>query len=252
MTALRRPLRHAFPLLGLALLSAGVLACKAKPAADSGFLAHPEMMSEQRDLYPLHRVWFSPGWDSERYTTIVVRPVNTDYVEQASMWDKTTLKGGRLEEDLADLAAFTENAFREAISADEQHRFTLVDTADKSSLILEIALVEVVPNKAELGALGLAATVVAAPVGAGIAAKETAKGVVAIEARVTHAATGEIVAMFVDREAGKFGPINLRRATWYGHAHKIIEEWADQFVEIVNAPPGEKVEDTATFTLLPW
>ena len=88
-------------------------------------------------------------------------------------------------------------------------------------MILEIALVEVVPNKAELGALGLAAT-------------------------------GEVVAMFADREAGKFGPINLRRATWYGHAHKIIEEWAEQFVEIVNAPPGEKVKDTATFTLLPW
>jgi hypothetical protein len=66
------------------------------------------------------------------------------------------------------------------------------------------------------------------------------------------AETGEVVAKFADREAGRFGPTNLRRATWYGHVHKIIEEWAGQWVEIVDAPPGEKVKDTWTFTLLPW
>jgi hypothetical protein len=56
--------------------------------------------------------------------------------------------------------------------------------------------------------------------------------------------------MFADRRAGEFGPIDLRRATWYGHAHEIIEEWADPWVEIVNAPPGEKRKDTSTSTLL--
>jgi hypothetical protein len=112
--------------------------------------------------------------------------------------------------------------------------------------------VDVIPNKAALGALGLAATVVAAPVGVGIAAKEAGKGSVAIEGRIRDASTGQIVGMWADREHGKFGPINLRRATWYGEAHKIIEEWAGQWVKIANADPGEKVKDTRTFTLMPW
>ena len=55
-----------------------------------------------------------------------------------------------------------------------------------------------------------------------------------------------------DREGGKFGPINLRRATWYGHAHKIVEEWAEQWVKISNAELGDEIDDTRTWTLMPW
>ena len=61
-----------------------------------------------------------------------------------------------------------------------------------------------------------------------------------------------MVAKFADREKGKFGPINLRRATWYGEQRKVIREWADQWRRIANAEPGEKVKDTKAFTLRPW
>jgi len=88
--------------------------------------------------------------------------------------------------------------------------------------------------------------------GAAIAAKETAKGSVAIEGRIRDGASGEVVGMWADREKGKFGPINLRRATWYGEINKIVEEWAEQWVKVANAEPGEKVKDTRTFTLAPW
>ena len=102
------------------------------------------------------------------------------------------------------------------------------------------------------GVLGLSTTVVAAPLGAGIAAKETAKGQVGIEGRWRRARDRHIVAVFTDREHGRFGPINLRRATWYGHARGIIGEWAEQWVEIANSGRGEQIDDTRTWTLLPW
>ena len=232
------------------LLAALVLGCKSGPSeAPSEFVGDPETaFTEESELFPFHRVWFEPGWNDPQLRSLVVAPVDTQYVMQADWWDKTTLKGGRLEEDLQNLADFTRESFRE----DEQHRFGVLETARDDSLVLELALVEVVPNKASLGALGLAATVVAAPIGAGVAAKETAKGKVGIEGRWRRHRDGHIVALFTDREHGKFGPINLRRATWYGHAHKIIEEWADQWVEVANAEPGEEVDDTRTWTLSPW
>lgn len=239
------------------LLTASVIfvgACKAKPAAEpSGFLQNDAILEEQ-DLYPFHKVWFAPNWNDASNASIVIQPVNTDFVKQSGWWAKANIKGGddKMNEDLANLATYTKDEFEKAFRKDKKQRFEVLSSPRSDSLILELALVDVIPNKASLGALGLAATVVAAPAGAAIAAKESAKGSVAIEGRFRDAGTGAVVAMWADREAGKFGPINLRRATWYGEAHKIIQEWAGQWVKIANAEPGEKVKDTRTFTLMPW
>jgi hypothetical protein len=232
---------------GIVMLVAAValFGCKAKPMKQpTGFIegAGGGATSEQRDLYPFHQAWFQPGWNAPRYGSIVIAPVNVDYLKKEGAWAKTNLKGARLEKDTANLAAMAQEAFQNAFREDEASRFQVVDAARGDSLVLELALVEVVPNKAVLGALGFAAT--AASMGAaGIAAKEVGKGSVAVEGRVRQSDTGEIVAKFADREKGKFGPINLRRATWYGEQRKIIREWADQC---------EKVKDTKTFTLRPW
>ena len=237
------------------LLSVAVLmACKAKPLErDTGFLdaAGGGEANEQRNLYPFHEAWFAPDWNAAKYRSIVIAPVNIDYLKKEGAWAKANLKGGRLEEETAALAAMTQEAFETAFREDEQGRFEVVDVPRDDSLVMELALVEVVPNKAVLGALGFAAT--AASMGAaGIVAKETGKGSVAIEGRVKQASSGKVVAKFADREKGKFGPINLRRATWYGEQRKVIREWADQWRRIANAEPGEKVKDTKAFTLRPW
>ncbi len=227
-------------------------ACKAKPAKEpSGFLQENTQL-EKQEIYPFHKAWFEPGWNGAEKRSIVIAPVNTSYVKAAGWWSKANLKGSKMEEDLANLATYTQEEFQKAFRKDKKERFEVLDTPRSDSLVMELALVDVVPNKATLGALGLAASVVAAPVGASIAAKESAKGSVAIEGRLRDQETGRIVAQWADREAGKFGPINLRRATWYGEAHKIVQEWAKQWVKIANAEPGEKVKDTRTFTLLPW
>ena len=251
MTMTFPPWRLAAVLLGFLLASPALSGCKARAGPDSGFLSHPERMIGESEVYPFHREWFAEGWNAPRYKTIVIAPVNTNYLDDPNGWAKTNLKGHRIAEDTANLAQFTRVAFEKAFREDPKHRFEVPPEPRDDSLIFELALVEVVPNKATLGALGLAATVLA-PVGVGIAAKEGAKGIVGIEGRIRAARNGEVVAMFADRETGKFGPINLRRATWYGHAHKIIEEWAEQWVAIANLQPGDKVDDTRTWTLLPW
>ena len=85
-----------------------------------------------------------------------------------------------------------------------------------------------------------------------VAKESGAKATVAFEAKISDAATGTVLAMAADREQGKVAPINLRALTWYGEANLIIEEWADQFVQIANKRPGEVVKDASTFTLKPW
>lgn len=230
-------------------------ACKAKPLDDgttSAFLGTGTELAEN-ELYPFHKVWLDPSWNSSEKRSIVIAPVNTDFVKKASWWTQANLKGDseKMNQDLANLAQRTRDEFKKKFTEDKNKRFQVVEAPRADSLVFELALVDVVPNKAALGALGLAATVVAAPAGAAIAAKETAKGSVAIEGRIRDG-RGNVVGKWADREKGKFGPINLRRATWYGEINKIVEEWAEQWVKIANAETGEKVKDTRTFTLAPW
>jgi hypothetical protein len=128
----------------------------------------------------------------------------------------------------------------------------VLDSPQTGSVVMELAIVDVEPNRAKLGALGLAATLLAAPFGVALAAKEAAKGGVAIEGRLKDAQSGEVIAMFADRERGKFAPISVARATSFGEIQRSLREWAEQWVRIANAPPGEKVKDVKPFTLRPW
>jgi hypothetical protein len=246
----RRP-RLLYVALALALF--GSFACATKPAEPSGFLAEDQKMGEQ-DLYPFQRAWFAEGWNDPARSSIVIAPVNTQYVKQTEWWKKAE-EEGKLEDlarDLDDLALFTEEQFEKAFREDENKRFAVLDSPQTGSVVMELAIVDVEPNKAKLGALGLAATLLAAPFGVAIAAKEAAKGGVAIEGRLKDAQSGQVIAMFADRERGKFAPISVARATSFGEIQRSLREWAEQWVKIANAPPGEKVKDVKPFTLRPW
>jgi hypothetical protein len=73
-----------------------------------------------------------------------------------------------------------------------------------------------------------------------------------MEGKAVDGKTGLVVAMFMDREKGRGSLVNVSDLTWYSHAKKIIDEWAQQGVKIINASENEVVEDSCPVTLLPW
>jgi hypothetical protein len=135
--------------------------------------------------------------------------------------------------------------------------FTVVEdpgAIDGDTAVLEVALVELVPNKAVLGAIGLAAWGAPLEIGIPVATATTfvAHGSIAIEARVRDSASDEVIAMFADRETGKIRVIDLRSLTWYGNAEEAMDEWARAFVELANTPRDGRVSRSPLFTLMPW
>lgn len=241
-------------LAGTLCFSLAILpSCKSGGGDDpTRFVDESGKMTKQDNL-PFHKAWLDPGWNDGR-TSIVIAPVDTHIVKQSDWWKKAQEKDktAKLSKDLQELAAFTREEFQKSFREDKKKRFAVVNSPQANSLVFELAIVDVEPNKASLGALGLAATILAAPLGVAILAKESAKGGVAIEGRIKDAKTGKVVAMFADRETGKFAPINVARATSFGEVQKVIREWSEQWVKVANAPPGEKVGDTKSFTLKPW
>jgi len=236
--------------LAAALASAGCLQ-KAKPARPAGFIP-PEELEKPADL-PFHKAWRKAGTDWGRYREIYIAPLNTDYLREMSWWEKLE-RGEKVKEDAKELALYAQTTFREAFANDPNHRFQVVDLPGSNSLMAEIALTEVVPNKVVLDALGYAAGPIAGPAGSAAAGTQsiTTLSTVAFEARMRDGTSKEVVAMFADRESEKYFPVNLKDLTWYGHAKAIIKEWADQFVKIANQQPGEIIKDSPLFDLKPW
>ena len=234
-------------------IAAGCTWMKADPAPDSNFLAHPEKMEEHRERAPLHRMWMEEDFHESDYDSIVVAPVDTKHVLEQSTWAQANPRNIVIEDDLKDIAEEMRQIVIETFRETEENRFTVVDTSSDKTMILELAITELVPGKAFLGAIGLASWVApgTAPIAVGAGASLADDGWMAIEGRLRDGKTGKVGLMFADREGAKSRIVDFEAATWYGHARESMHDWADQFVQLANTPQDVEVEDSSPFTLLP-
>ena len=225
-------------------------ACRAKPAPSAGF-ADPELMQKDPTI-PFNRFWRKPNVDWSKYNTLYVADVNVSHMLAMTDWQKGERKE-QIERDVHDVGIYTRDAMKKAFREDARHRFAVVDapTEAPSALVFEMALVQLVPSKVALNALGWAPF----GVGLGVTAVRGAaddKSSVAFEARVRDAATGDILMLAADRESEQSAIIDLRAFKWYTQAHAIIDAWSNQFVRVLQQKPGEKISNMPTFRLLPW
>lgn len=247
MHSRRLPLFLTAAFLCFALI--GCESMRAKPSKGGGFVPLAKM-SQNAEL-PFDKVWIKSGVDWKKYHALYIKDVYTDYLLKASGWQENFRKG-KMEGDVRTVADYMKKAFEDAFRKDPDKRYTIISHPEHGSLTAEIALVELIPSNPVLEALGIAG-----PYGSGAVVQAAAQGsgaraTVAFEARVVDTDSGEILAMFADREFGKIAPVNLRGLTWYGEAEQVINDWATQFVEVANKRPGQVVKPASPFTLMPW
>ncbi|MFO1078417.1 MAG: DUF3313 family protein [Planctomycetota bacterium] len=225
---------------------------KASPAPPAGF-AEPGNMVHNPAL-PFHRVWRDRGFDFAARDCIHVAPVNTDYLLSQTWWQEVG-RGSKAHADAVDLGREFRDCVVAAFRDDPRHRFTVIEEDDvaprrERTLVLELAIVELVPNKALLQALTLPAGPLGLLARKGMDAYESTS--IAFEGRVRDAATGAVVATVADREQKKAGLIDIKNFTWYGHVREILGEWAGQFRMVASKGPDETVPDSPAWDLLPW
>jgi hypothetical protein len=193
------PMRRFLPvtLLLLTLLSFG---CRAAPAPDAGYLQDPKLMKAEKSV-PYNRIYLNPKYSDKSYAQIYVAAVNTDYVMAENIWEKATLASvskDDVRKNVAMLAEYQRNAFVKACQNDPNKKFKVVDTPGPDTLILEMAIVQLVPSKAELQAIGLVPIGFVGLITAGVEmgasaathSEDQGKGVIALEARTRDGATG--------------------------------------------------------------
>lgn len=222
---------------------------KAEPAAGSGFVPMQQLAKDPH--LPFDKVWIKQGVDWQRYRTIYVAPVNSSYLVRATWW-RESIRADQIQQDAENMGAFMRTEFIKAFQHDPRHRLRVVMAPESGSLTLEMAITELVPSKVLLNVVK-----VAGPYGSGLAAgvlerSAEAQSTVAFESRLKDTDTGQIVAMFADRQYATLRPIDLKGFTWYGNVEDIVEQWAKQTVEVANYRPGETIRPASTFSLMPW
>ena len=242
-----------FALCGCSALQSGSNEAKSKvvePAPNAGFIQYPERLKARADM-PFQKVWVMPDFDKSRYQYIILAPVDTRHMLEMdwmhSMGSAAWLSD--VKSDIAELAAYFHDAVEKELKNDPRHRFQVVDRAPKTggrTLRLELALIEIDPSEPVLHALGWLQP------GAGVAAGVVNQRRAAFEGRLRDVKANRVVAAFADRDTADVGPIDLTRLTWYGPAKGIMDQWAQQFVQLANRKPGEAVNDPTAFTWRPF
>lgn len=240
-------------LITTVLLVAG---CSTPPVRDAGFIEHPEMLRHY-EFVPVQRAWKDPAVRLRAYTKIMVMPVFTrDQLEQ-SWLERNNIRHilHEDENDLAEFATYTEQAFRKAISDDR--RLVLTNRPGPHTMILELALVKVVPGKPIVSGLSnlcnftpIGFLVMPVKLGAETATDTSLLSSVAIEGRFRDSESGRVIAAFADRRRQNVAILNIRDFTVYGNPKQIVDEWARELVQTLHmdVARGDKVERPYEFT----
>jgi hypothetical protein len=239
------------------LLLAASGGCRAKPAPDAGFLTDPALMRPSKNI-PFNRIWINPAYQPDRYTEIYVAPVNTDHVMAQNIWEKATLgdiSRADVQKNVHALAEYLRQAVVKAAEKDPKKRFTVVDYPGPNTLVLEMAIVQLVPSKAELNAIGMLPFGVVGVITTGVEmgasaatnSEDQGKGVIAIEARTRDELTGEVTSMFADREHPPTAIVDLKAISWWAPVKSICDDWAREFIAVHDNPHNKKIKKISNF-----
>jgi hypothetical protein len=212
---------------------------------------------------PFNRMYVNPQFDHKTFTEIYVAPVNTNYVMAENLWEQAALANVSTENvkmNVQLMADYLRNAFIKELNNDPKKNFKVVDKPGPNTLILEMAVVQLVPSKSALQALSLVPVGFYGAIGSGVMvggslishSEDQGKGVIAMEARTRDGASGDIVCMFADREHPPTAILDLKALLWWEPAKPICDGWARQFVALETSPPGTKIQEIPNFQLLVW
>lgn len=236
--------------VGLTVLT-GCQMFDAKPAADSGY--NPSTAPTTTRAAFLQQAWVANSYRGQpvkdKFTSVYVAPVNTDYMEKMSWWQQQSARKAELANDTQALAERMRYKFQTAIAKYPGEHLPLASSPGPGVLVLELALVELIPSKAYWNAAATAAGFVVP--GAGMLSA-AGRGSIAIEGRARDGSTNLVIATFKDRRADKVAPVNLGNYTWYHGAEGNIADWASEFAELLNTPPTQVIKRPSPVTLKPW
>ncbi len=242
-----------FVCLLLVCICAGCSLFKARPGKVTGFLPYSEKLQDMSERTPFQQglIPDEAKWETgkQQYSKILIEPVLTHFAETKLMKSPVaeSLKESR-RSSIKELARYFEQKLKISLEECEGKKFAVVEQSN-DALVLQLALTAVDPTDTVLTIAASAAGLLVP--GAGLI-QAAGSGRVAMESAIRDGNTGEILAVFKDREGDKNSAFSLKDYQMYGHIRAALDEWAGQFCAVLSAKQGQVVDDSLPLTLNPF
>jgi hypothetical protein len=225
--------------VGALVCSAFMTGCRAKALPDAGFVEQPQLLQSNSKI-PFNAAWIKDDADLLSYKKVYIAPVDTTHLLKLDWWQKASLEPGDQQKWADELAIYFRDKMKAQFTDDDPNKYQVVDAPDDETLIIELAIVEVVPTKIWLNAIGY------------IVAGAVDQGETGFEGRLRDGKTKRVIAEFKDHEYGQMDVVSVRDLEWAGHSRHTLTGWSDELEEICYRQPDEVVSGMSPVTLLPW
>ena len=128
-----------------------LMGCRAKALPDSGFLDQTQLLQSNKDI-PFNAAWIKEDADLLSYKKVYVAPVDTTHLLKLDWWQKAALAPGDQQKWADELANYFRDKMKAQFTDGDANKYQVVDAPDDETLIIELAIVEVVPTKTGLPA----------------------------------------------------------------------------------------------------
>jgi hypothetical protein len=231
---------------------------KAFPATPSPFLQHSsELKKTDADRSPFLRDWKNAdakAWtEAAKRPHIHIAPISLEHLRPMTRTlSKIEVREKSRKKNVRKLAEYFRSETAKAFRTAPEDRREVLDSADKDSLVLELAIVEFNPNPVIGGLARKGINILLWP-GAETAVSHKLKGNMAIEGRLRDEKTGQVLYEFADAEQNRSGIIlYVHDYTTYTYFRKACREWAKQIEEVLRSEAKAPVKDSPAATLLLW
>lgn len=222
------------------------------------FLEHPELCKPRRERFPFMVVWTVDEAKflaaKERNKKIVVLPIDLSYFEIED--DSAPI------EDRAEIAEYMRAQFREALQSDDMREIALVDNEGPGTFVVKLALIKL-GRTAVLGNIasdvagffipGSQVVSTALSMTGGAVAREFSSGRIAIAMKFLDGSNNELLGEFFDERGDRSALLmNTGDYSEYGNAKINIDDWSEEFIELLSTPIQTKVEGPSKLALFLW
>ncbi len=196
----------------------------------------------------MHKAWGEPKKISLYDNIIVEVKISPRQLEQ-SWWANQNIRRlvASKENDMKYVAEYAQKSFVEAFKKSKSIKLT--KTPGPKTMVLEFAIVQVIPNKPVLGAISnltsftpIGLILLPIKLGAKGVANDTG-GAIAMESIMRDSKSGKILAVFADRQKGRVALFNAKEFTVYANIRAIIDQWTANVVSALDQiKAGEQVK----------
>jgi hypothetical protein len=227
-----------FRFLLLIIVSASLFSCKTRQAETTSFLPNSYRLEDGRFF---QKEWADKEYNIENFDKVAIAPISTSFLRDLGWWDKKNaatytenrpegpgpgFKPGANQSMGKQMTRYFQENMEEAFKNTKNNRFKLVEYGDidEKTIVLVIALVEMVPVKKYL-------------IGAQLLGDGSLRGgSAAIEGQIKQGKSNRTLAMFKDRKVNTsdIDYLDSTRETYYVHAKPLMKEWSRLFVSLAN------------------